>query len=50
MPAAVVLQQETVPGLPHVDRLAQRCTVLLQLRVSSMAAMRAASTSREQRT
>jgi hypothetical protein len=41
LPFALVRQQVTKPGLPHVDRAAQRVTRPLQLRGSSCASARA---------
>jgi hypothetical protein len=36
-PCAFVLQQDTAPGLPQVDREAQRTTALRQPRLTSVA-------------
>ena len=49
-PAAVVRQQDTAPGLPHVDRAAHFCTTPLQRGFSNPFAMRVLRTPAEQRT
>jgi hypothetical protein len=49
-PPALVRQQATVPGRPHVDRTAQRLTAPLQPRGSRPVATRTVSTPEAQRT
>jgi hypothetical protein len=50
LPAAVVRQQVTAPGRPHVDRVAQRFTVPLQAERSWFEPTRTPSTAEAHRT